>query len=123
MSTQITVPPAAPIGEKTEVFEALTVLSYAFRDLPTPYVTIHSTKRSGFDLQMESPQDFELWRAALGIDSAAVELKSGSGSVWLDADFDFRGIPASLSGFGVSLSREVAETRQAAPADASQVAA
>lgn len=110
-----TVPISGRTGEQAPIFEALSALTAEFAELPRPYITISSC-RTHFDLQLDHPTHFEAWREALGLAAETVELKGFSNSVWLATDGVFRGIPFSLSGHEVPLTREQAEVSQAVAA-------
>lgn len=113
--TQFTAPDSGRISEQAPVFEALCALTAEFAEMPRPYITISSCS-SHFDLQLDHPAHFEMWREALGLLAESVQLKAFSTSVWLAADGEFRGVSFRLSGHEVPLTREQAEASQSVSA-------
>ncbi|MGY5048234.1 hypothetical protein ACWDE0_21780 [Streptomyces sp. 900105755] len=116
-----TVPVAHRTSELALVAEALLALSAEFAELPRPYVPVWPTG-SHFTIQLQHPSHFEAWREALGLPTGSIELVAGAGSVWLSASGSYRGVGFALSGHGVPLTQEQAETLQVAD-EASAVAA
>lgn len=122
-AAQLTAPDPGQLVEQTVAVEALFALIKMFPSLPKPYVTIYSSGTEGFNLQLDHPSHFEAWRTALQLPTNPITLNASGGSVWLDASGVFRGVPLSLSGFRVPLTREQAETPQAVDEAPSAVAA
>lgn len=95
--------PSRPvINDQLPAFEALAALAEAFPQLPRPYVVVASVG-DRVDVQLNSPEAFEEWRAALGVAPASVTLHSYGGSVWLATAVVFGGVPTELRGHGVPL--------------------
>ncbi|WP_405543999.1 hypothetical protein OG478_23045 [Streptomyces phaeochromogenes] len=122
-ATQFTAPDPGQIVEQTATVEALIALIKMFPSLPRPYVTIYASGTEGFNLQLDHPSHFEAWRTSLQLPTNPIRLSASGGSVWLDASGVFRGVPFSLSGFRVPLTREQAEAPQAVDEAPSAVAA
>jgi len=122
-ATRFTAPDPGQIDEQTAVFEALLALKEMFPALPRPYITIYSSGSEGFNLQLDHPSHFEAWRTALQLATDPIRLNASGGSVWLDVPGVFRGVPFSLTGFCVPLTREQAEAPQAVREESSAVAA
>lgn len=120
-AAQFTAPDGGQIDEQANVFEALLALREMFPSLPKPYITIYTTE--GFNLQLEHPSHFEAWRTALQLPMRPIALHFSGDTVWLDIDGVFRGVPFSLTGFGVPLTKAQAETTQVADEVSSAVAA
>lgn len=116
MATSSQTTPRA--AELAPVTEALAALVAEFAELPRPYVYLFTT-RLVIGIQLDGPQEFELWREAMGVPSAGVALHASAGSVWLAAHGRFRGVEFDLSGHGVALSQE----QVSAPRGAEAVAA
>lgn len=101
-----TVPDPGRTSEQAPAFEALAAIVAEFAELPRPYIVVHNTGPT-FILQLMHPSHFEVWREALGLPTASVQLK-GSTSVWLEAFSRFRGVAFQLTGHGVPLTAEQA---------------
>lgn len=121
-AARFTAPDPGEIVEQTAVFEALIALKEMLPALPRPYITIYSSGSEGFNLQLHHPSHFEVWRTALQLLTGPITLNASGESVWLDTSGVFRGVPFRLTGFGVPLTREQAETPQTVD-EASAVAA
>ncbi|MFJ9657576.1 hypothetical protein ACIRPR_06360 [Streptomyces griseoflavus] len=119
MGTSSQTPPTVHrIAELAPVAEALAALVAEYADLPRPYVYMFTTSpRIG--LQLDGPAEFELWREALAVPPAEVDLVVTPGSAWLDASGEFRGVAFDMSGHDVPVS--VKQSR--APRGAAAVAA
>lgn len=116
-STQISTAVDHPICEQRAAAEALVALMVMQGALPGGYIKIHQGCYSSawLAIQFQTPNAFELWREALGIPGSAVSLHAPSDEyVWLDAKTTFRGVKVELTGFGVPLTAEQANTPQAA---------
>lgn len=101
MSEPTYTPERHLLGDQEDVFEALVALAEAFGQLPTPYITIHrGSLMPRVKLQLDSPSLFEVWRTALGIPSAAVELHTGN-MPWLSAEGAFSGTALEITGHGI----------------------
>lgn len=92
--------------------------------LPAPHITIHEPapsidRPSRLDLQLDTPADFEAWRAALYVAPGGVTLHLSASHVWLAVDTWHAGIRVHLSGFNVPLTAVHAQ----APRDRSAVTA
>lgn len=109
---QFTAPDHGRISEQAPIFEALCALTAEFAEMPRPYITIYS-HLSHFNLQLDHPTHFEMWREALGLSVETVELNASSASVWLAANGEFRGVSFRLTGHDVPLTQEQAEASQA----------
>ncbi|MGW5477614.1 hypothetical protein [Streptomyces sp. NPDC004008] len=118
MATEITEPTIRPISSQGDATDALVALIETFGHLPSGYIKIHRpflTVPAGLGMQFDSPQDFEMWRTSLAIPPSAIELKATSDEhVWLQADGVFHGVAVHLTGFGVPLTAQQANTPQAA---------
>ncbi|MFE1849929.1 hypothetical protein [Streptomyces sp. NPDC059489] len=128
MATETTQPSRLrpyPISAQGSAADALAELVKMFGPLPGGYIKIHAQVVESvpvqLELQLSSAQDFEQWRSALQIASAAVSLCATTGeNVWLTAESVFHGVRVEVTGFGVPLTAEQANTPQA---DAPAVAA
>jgi hypothetical protein len=101
----------APIRVQQPAIQALMSLSAQYPALPAGYITIHSPHelRPGrLDLQMASAWEFELWRDALEIPPAKVNLVVTATSVWMSAVTSVLDAEVEISGFGIRLSRDEA---------------
>lgn len=110
------------IGEQRDALAVLAQLADTFADLPLPYVVVHTSSRNKVDLQLSTPDAFEQWRAALGVDSSTVTLHNFGGSQWLSADARYQGFTVDLCGFGVKLTKEQLNEPRELPADEEQPA-
>ncbi|MGW2933986.1 hypothetical protein ACWDA7_19530 [Streptomyces sp. NPDC001156] len=123
MGTEITAP-NPQISEQGNALALLLSLTQKFGHLPAAYLKIHRpflTIPAQLGLQVDSPEKFEQWRAALEIAPSDVELHATTDEhVWLSAKRTIRGVPVEVTGFGVPLTAEQATTPQA---EASAVAA
>ncbi|MEU0207413.1 hypothetical protein [Streptomyces canus] len=97
------------------VAEALSALVAEFAELPRPYIYLFTT-RPMIGIQLDDPQEFELWREALEVPSAEVSLLASAASAWLKASGRFRGVVFELSGHGVPLTQEQVNASQAVAA-------
>lgn len=123
MNNKITAPHTPTLAsQQGAAIAALSMLLTEYSDLPPAYITMHPRADTAFILILDNPQDAEIWRTALGIDPATVDLGFGDGRVWTQIMTTYRDVPVRLIGNGVPLSAETAEARQEAPA-AEQVAA
>lgn len=106
--------------------DAVARLVAEYPTLPAPYVVLHAPSQKVF-LQWQDPAHFEVWREALGIDSAEVELKAGAGSSWLAVEgvvpSSAGEVPVGLTGHGLSGLRERGFEVEGAGAFGEQVAA
>jgi hypothetical protein len=109
-------PALSPVSAQGAAAEALVALIAAFGHLPGGYLRMHRQYGSapvGLGVQMESPQEFEVWRTALEIDATDVKLQSNSdGVAWLKARGSFHGVEVELTGFGVAVPVEHDELPQ-----------
>lgn len=124
-TTERITPALSPVSAQGAAAEALVALIAAFGHLPGGYLRMHRQFSSipvELCIQLESPQDFEVWRAALEIGASDVELKSNGGTAWLQAQSAFHGVVVELTGHGVALPVEHDELEQASETPA-QVAA
>jgi hypothetical protein len=116
VTTEITFPVTRPISEQGAAVEALAALIEMFGQLPGGYIKVHQpvlTIPAALGLQVDSPQAFEVWRAALGIAPSGVDLRAASDEyVWLQADGVFHGVAVHLTGFNVPLTADQANTPQ-----------
>jgi hypothetical protein len=95
-----------PISRQRATVQVLADLIDAHPSLPEAYIVVHAPLGSGpgrFDMQLQSPWEFEQWRAALDIPAEKVALHGNGGSVWLDANITHHGFHINVSGFGVRL--------------------
>lgn len=114
--SQITAPPTPTLAsEQGAVITALSMLLAEFSDLPPAYVVVYPRARGGFMLQLDTPQDAEMWREALGVDSQDILLKASGGMAWTQVDTHYRGVRVHLTGHGVPLTVEMATAPQAEP--------
>ncbi|MEU8717520.1 hypothetical protein [Streptomyces sp. NPDC048663] len=110
MTTDLTdAPPVAPdsIGAQQPAVQALAALAAQYPGLPASYITIHSPfelRPGRLDLQLETPQAFELWRDALEIPAADIELHATVGNCWVSAVTQVGDATVELSGYGIRLS-------------------
>lgn len=116
MTTETTERTPATIAEHVPSVEALASLIAMFGHLPKPYITLYTT--DGFALQLDHPTAFEAWRTALQLPTEPITLHATGNSVWLDTSGVFRGVRLDLTGFGVPLTQEQAQTPQERPAEA-----
>lgn len=104
------------ISRELSAFDALASLARMFPALPGGYVVVHAPMRYApaprIGLQLDTPQAFEQWRAALQIAPADIDLLSNSHGAWLAATAVFHGIEMRVTGHAVPLSHDVASTRQ-----------
>ncbi|MFJ4990018.1 hypothetical protein ACIP9H_40260 [Streptomyces sp. NPDC088732] len=112
MSTHITDrPPRLTMGDQAREIVALAGLAAEYADMPAAFITVSDVPGAlHIDLQLDSPQDFEVWRAALGIDPQSVLLRLSGRDSWLSTEAgEYRGVSVGLAGFGVELTREQAD--------------
>jgi hypothetical protein len=111
------------IAEQAPSLQALAGLAHMFSQLPSAYLMVHAPYRTGLPslikMQLNSPQDFEQWRAALQIAPADVDIHTKDKDTWMSADTVAHGAPIHLTGFGVGLAAEQASE----PRDRDEVAA
>ncbi|MGW2692419.1 hypothetical protein ACWC3Y_11215 [Streptomyces sp. NPDC001296] len=127
MATEITEPTTRPISSQGDATDALVALIETFGHLPSGYIKIHRpvlTVPATLGIQLDSPQNFEMWRTALAVPPSGVTLHATTDDyVWLDADAVFHGVAIHLTGFNVPLSAQQANTLQAAETAGPAVAA
>lgn len=91
------------------MLEALTLIqefSLHHPNLPTPYITLHTSTEGATDLgiQLRYADDFEMWREALNLDAVDVRL---AGTVtmrpWLQVRKEnyLPGVSINLTGHGI----------------------
>jgi hypothetical protein len=105
-----------------QLIQALASLAEQHPTLPEAYITVHTPFDSWpgkVDLQLQAPQEFELWREALAIAPDNVSLHATRSSTWLAADGEHEGVRIHISGFNVPVSSVQAQ----APRDRSAVTA
>lgn len=110
MSTQVTQEPRT-LAQQMPAAEALVGLTKMLGHLPAPYVVVHSTPPV-IALQLNTPSEFETWRTALQLAPDTVTLHAYVDTAWLAADTVFRGVEVHLTGHGLPLTLEQAETVQ-----------
>lgn len=118
MTTEIT----GPILGQHSAVQAIDNLIAEFPDLPNAYITIHQPWRGApakLDFQLHTPDCFEQWRTALGIEGDNVTLHPYGRDSWVNAETVRDGIHISISAHGISLT----EDQIAAPRDRDEVAA
>ncbi|MGW2591989.1 hypothetical protein ACWCXC_17220 [Streptomyces sp. NPDC001515] len=116
MTTETTRPePTGTFADLAAAAQALAHLQATYPTLPALYISVPSTGTS-LDLQAGTPGAYEVWRAALGIPPAAVELRSYYESAWLHASTRVEGVVTLLTGHGLPITGEQAREDQA-PAD------
>ncbi|MER5213657.1 hypothetical protein ABT063_24575 [Streptomyces sp. NPDC002838] len=106
MTTETIEPTVRPISAQSDAAEALVALISMFGHLPGGYIKIFQQFTSlpvDLGLQLDSPRDFEQWRAVLGITPSDVELCHDGVSGWLRAEGVFRGVGVKITGHGVVL--------------------
>ncbi|WP_326598082.1 hypothetical protein [Streptomyces sp. NBC_01803] len=82
----------------------VAALVAAFPHLPVVDVHLSTITPRQVDLSVyEDMAAFEQWRAALGLDPAAVVLGTGTTTAWLRVCGEWSGVPVELTGYGVSL--------------------
>lgn len=118
-AAQATTPTFA---DRKPVAEALLELTEMFGHLPIPSITMY-TVGTPMNLQLRTADAFEQWRTALQIAPSAVSLHGYNENAWLSADTAFRGVRLELSGYGLPLTAEQAETPQVVDEVPSAVAA
>lgn len=108
MTTETTEATSDPIGWQRPAVQALADLIDLHPALPEAHITIHVAYKNPaqIGLQLETPQDFEQWRSALGIDPADVTLHVTVGNSWLAADAVRESTRVHITGFGVLLAAE-----------------
>lgn len=122
MSEQPTHPPVpGTLGSQMPALQTLVALADFCGSLPTPYITVSGVYANHVDLQLDNPADFEVWRTALQIPPAAVELHAYRPESWLAATTVVRGITVVLAGHGLLLAVE--DARKSPVEDAQQRAA
>jgi hypothetical protein len=89
------------IGGQAAVYDALAALARQWPDLPAAYTTVHTADGNQAGLQLESPAEFEQWRAALGIAPETVEFHLFNGTAWLAACGTYCGVSLKLTGHGI----------------------
>lgn len=99
----------ASLTEQAAAFETLDLLVSLYPDLPPAYITIHDTALVGVKAMCDTATDFEAWRTALQIPTAAVDLYGNSAGGWLAAETTVRGVLLRITGHGLAISREQAE--------------
>jgi len=125
--TTETTQPAQLTGTCRDQLPAIAALLDLVRQhdgLPAPYITVQQPMPEHhfyprFDLQLDTPCDFEQWRSALSAPASNVKLHATTSSTWLCVDTTFEGIHVHLSGFNVPLTSVQAQ----APRDRSAVTA
>ncbi|MFI1021303.1 hypothetical protein [Streptomyces olivaceus] len=110
MTTESTPQAVGRISEQLPAIQALASLAQQHATLPEAYITLHAPMpEHGFpgkvDLQMQSAQEFEVWREALGIDPDSVALHATLSSTWLAADGHHQGVTVHISGFNIPVTR------------------
>ncbi|MGW2985424.1 hypothetical protein [Streptomyces goshikiensis] len=93
------------LTEQAPAVTALAALVETFGHLPAPYIVVH-TALTAVEIQLNTPQEFEAWRSALGVAPAVVTLHAYSGATWLAAETRFRGVALKLSGHGLNVTAE-----------------
>ncbi|MEU9558038.1 hypothetical protein [Streptomyces fumanus] len=122
MTTSSQTPPVPHrAAELAPVAEALAGLVAEFADLPRPYIYLNTTVPV-VGIQLSDPAEFELWREALAVPPAGVDLVVTAGGAWLSVDGRFRGVEFHLTGHGVPLSVEQSQAPRSL-GEAAQVAA
>jgi hypothetical protein len=97
---------AGTLREQQQAFAALDALAIAWPDLPAPYVTVHGHTPQQVGLQLDSPQEFEAWRSALGANPQDVVAHCRSRDAWLSVETRAHGVAVRLTGFGLGLTAE-----------------
>ncbi|OKH91457.1 hypothetical protein AB852_28240 [Streptomyces uncialis] len=80
----------------------LLTLTERFADLPVPYITVYKTGVAQLRVQLDSPAEFEAWRAVLEVPTDAVALQRHAGGGWLEAKTVFAGVTVDLTGHGIA---------------------
>lgn len=110
MSEQPTGDCQAPtIGEQLPAIQSLAALASTFSALPAAYIVVSGVCLDRFDLQVETPADFEVWREALQVAPEAVEFHSYGGGSWLELRTVFHGTRVHVTGHGLYVGVEVAK--------------
>ena len=118
----MTTEPTGPIADQLSAVQMIESLINDFPNLPDAYITIHQPWRgspSKLSLQLDTPNCFEQWRAALGIDGDNVALHPYGRDSWVNAQTVRGSIHISISAHGISLT----EDQVKAPRDRSEVPA
>jgi hypothetical protein len=108
MATETTAPNPQITGQ-ADALALLLSLTQEFGHLPAAYLKIHAPMYSfpaWVGVQLDSPQAFEQWRAALELAPAGVKLRATPEYVWLSAEGVFRGTRIEVTGFNVPLTPE-----------------
>ncbi|MFI8360775.1 hypothetical protein ACIGD1_11505 [Streptomyces sp. NPDC085612] len=96
--------PFTPTAGLAAAGAALTAIGAADTNLPTPYVSVHTFQGvTTIAFQLDTPHDFEQWRAALSVPVEAVELTSHAGMDWLFVKVLVQGIELKIRGYGLSV--------------------
>lgn len=94
------------MGAQRDALAVLAQLADAFAHLPLPYITVHTARTSRLDLQLATPDEFEQWRAALGVDPGTLTLHTFGGCQWLKGEAEYIGCTVQIAGHGVQLTDE-----------------
>lgn len=112
----------ARISRQRSAVEVLGKLTDLYDSLPSGYITIQrpwGDQPSEVHLGLHTPDDFEQWRAALGITPDAVVLHFLAANSWVEAATSHDGIPLGISAHGIRLTAD----EFTAPRDREQVSA
>lgn len=104
MTTETT----GPIAAQRSAIRLLGELADQFADLPNAYITIHKPwmdEPSDLDFQLPTPDAFERWRIALGIESEAVSLHPYGADSYMTARTVRDGIQIDISAHGILLTQ------------------
>lgn len=94
----------APFATQASAIQMLTELIVQFGDLPSAYIAVHTWQgKSTIDLLLNTPDDFEKWRTALGVDAAGVDLHVAGRGSWVEVETVRDGIKINLSAHGIML--------------------
>lgn len=80
--------PSPTFFDQVDTLELLVWLALERRDLPVPHLSLSNYSEPLVHLTLDLV-DFEAWRAALGLDSAAVELRPSGSESYLRTEGTF----------------------------------
>ncbi|MFG2307626.1 hypothetical protein ACGFS9_02885 [Streptomyces sp. NPDC048566] len=98
-----------PISAQLSSLQLLLDWAAQKPELPAGYITVNRPYRGGpamLDLQLNTPSEFEQWRAALGIAPARVSLHPRGRGSWVEASTVIDGIRVTVAAHGILLTED-----------------